>query len=161
VSLSAEKDEAGAEAAYRKAITLNPNFVEARLNLGSLLERMNRPDEALATWREIIGPAVQPEVRTSNQQLYLQTINNLGRLLEIRKNYPEAEAILAQSLRVDPKQSNVMTHWVHLRQKQCEWPVYSGLEHISLATMMEGTSALAMLSASDDPAQQLAAARRF
>ncbi|MGV7211226.1 methyltransferase domain-containing protein [Oxalobacteraceae bacterium A2-2] len=160
VLLSNQGDEAGAEQTYRKAIALNPGFVEARLNLGTLLERTNRPDEALDTWRAILTPAVQPDVRT-NQALYVQTLNNLGRLLEIRKRYPEAEEMLALSLRVDPKQANVMTHWVHLRQKQCEWPVYSGLEHISQATMMEGTSALAMLSASDDPAQQLAAAKRF
>jgi len=160
VNLVTEGDEAGSEQAYRKAISLNPGFVEARLNLGTLLERMKRPDEALETWRTILGPAVQPDVR-GNQQHYLQTLNNLGRLLEIQKKYPEAEEMLAQSLRVDPKQANVMTHWVHLRQKQCKWPVYSGLEHISRATMMEGTSALAMLSASGDPRQQLAASRRF
>jgi predicted O-linked N-acetylglucosamine transferase (SPINDLY family)/glycosyltransferase involved in cell wall biosynthesis len=160
VTLSNEKDDAAAEQAYRKAIALNPGFVEGRLNLGTLLERCNRPDEALDMWRTILGPEVQPDVR-GNQPLYLQTLNNLGRLLEIRKQYPAAEAMLALSLRVDPQQSNVMTHWVHLRQKQCEWPVYSGLEHISMSTMMDGTSALAMLSASADPAQQLAAARRF
>jgi predicted O-linked N-acetylglucosamine transferase (SPINDLY family) len=157
---SAEGDDASAEQSYRKAIGMHPGFIEARLNLGTLMERTNRPDEALATWREILSPAVQPDVR-GNQQLYLQTLNNLGRLLEIRKQYPAAEEMLAQSLRVDPQQSNVMTHWVHLRQKQCKWPVYSGLEHISVQTMMDGTSALAMLSASDDPAVQLSASRRF
>lgn len=159
VTMSTSGDEAGAEAVYRRAIALNPGFVEARLNLGTLLERTNRPDEALATWRAILTPEVQPDVR-ENRALHLQTLNNLGRLLEIRKNYPAAEAMLAQSLQVDPDQPNVMTHWVHLRQKQCEWPLYSGLD-IPVDKMMEGTSALAMLSASGDPAQQLAAARRF
>ncbi|TFW31090.1 O-linked N-acetylglucosamine transferase family protein [Duganella callida] len=160
VMLSAAGDDAGAEATLRRSIAQNPNFVEARLNLGTLLERTNRPDEALANWQAILTDAIEPDIKT-NTTLYIQTLNNLGRLLEIRKRYPEAEAMLAQSLGVDPQQANVMTHWVHLRQKQCKWPVYSGLEHISLQTMLEGTSALAMLSASDDPAQQLAAARRF
>ena len=160
VVLSNSGDDAGAEAVLRKAIAQNPGFVEARLNLGTLLERTGRPDDALAMWKTILTDEVQPDIKT-NPTLYVQTLNNLGRLLEIRKRYPEAEAMLALSLRVDPQQANVMTHWVHLRQKQCEWPVYSGLEHISVATMMEGTSALAMLSASADPAQQLAAARRF
>lgn len=153
-------DNVGAEATLRKALALNPNFVEARLNLGSLLERVGRPDEALATWQAILDGPLEPDIKTT-PALYVQTLNNLGRLLEIRKRYPEAEAKLAQSLGVDPQQANVMTHWVHLRQKQCAWPVYSGLEHISLATMQDGTSALAMLSASDDPALQLSAARRF
>ncbi|MTV39971.1 O-linked N-acetylglucosamine transferase family protein [Duganella radicis] len=160
VMLSQSGDDAAAEAVLRKAMALNPNFIEARLNLGTLLERNNRPDEALAMWESILAPGIEPDIKT-NPTLYVQTLNNLGRLLEIRKRYPEAEAMLARSLHVDPQQSHVMTHWVHLRQKQCNWPVYSGLEHISVATMMEGTSALAMLSASADPAQQLAAARRF
>jgi predicted O-linked N-acetylglucosamine transferase (SPINDLY family) len=160
VVLSNAGDDAGAEAVLRKAMAQNPHFVEARLNLGTLLERTGRPDDALAMWGAILTDPIEPDVK-SNPTLYVQTLNNLGRLLEIRKRYPEAEEKLAMSLRVDPQQANVMTHWVHLRQKQCEWPVYSGLEHISVATMMEGTSALAMLSASADPAQQLAAARRF
>ncbi|MRX11239.1 methyltransferase domain-containing protein [Pseudoduganella sp. FT25W] len=160
VVLSNSGDDVAAEAVLHKAIAQNPNFVEARLNLGTLLERTGRPDQALAMWRAILTDPIEPDVK-SNRTLYLQTLNNLGRLLEIQKRYPDAEAMLATSLRVDPQQANVMTHWVHLRQKQCEWPVYHGLENVSVATMMEGTSALAMLSASADPAQQLAAAKRF
>jgi len=152
--------EAEAEATYRRAIALNPAFVEAYLNLGTLLERQERPDEALATWRIVLTPAVLA-TPDGHEALYVQTLNNLGRLLEIRKQYPEAELMLERSLAINADQPNVMTHWVHLRQKQCEWPVYSGLPHISVEKMMEGTSALAMLSASSDPAQQLAAARRF
>jgi len=160
VVLSQSGDDVSAEAVLRQALVFNPHFVEARLNLGTLLERGGRPEEALAMWQTILGPDIEPDVRTT-PALHIQTLNNLGRLLEIRKRYPEAEAMLKLSLGVDPQQANVMTHWVHLRQKQCAWPVYSGLENISVATMMEGTSALAMLSASGDPAQQLAAARRF
>jgi predicted O-linked N-acetylglucosamine transferase (SPINDLY family) len=160
VVLSNAGDDAGAEVVLRRAIAQNPHFVEARLNLGTLLERTGRPDDALAMWKSILSDPIEPDIKT-NTTLYIQTLNNLGRLLEIQKRYPEAEAMLAVSLRVDPQQANVMTHWVHLRQKQCEWPVYAGLEHISVATMMEGTSALAMLSASADPAMQLAAAKRF
>jgi predicted O-linked N-acetylglucosamine transferase (SPINDLY family)/SAM-dependent methyltransferase len=160
VVLSNAGDDVGAEAVLHKAIAQNPDFVEARLNLGTLLERTRRPNDALAMWQSILTDPIEPGIK-SNRTMYVQTLNNLGRLLEIQKRYPEAEAMLATSLAVDPQQANVMTHWVHLRQKQCEWPVYSGLENVSLATMMEGTSALAMLSASADPAQQLAAAKRF
>jgi predicted O-linked N-acetylglucosamine transferase (SPINDLY family)/SAM-dependent methyltransferase len=160
VVLSNAGDDPGAELVLRRAIAQNPHFVEARLNLGTLLERTGRPQDALNMWQSILSDPIEPDIKT-NTTLYIQTLNNLGRLLEIQKRYPEAEAMLAVSLGVDPQQANVMTHWVHLRQKQCEWPVYAGLEHISVATMMEGTSALAMLSASADPAMQLAAAKRF
>jgi len=159
VVLSTSGHDTEAEALLRAAIAQNPDFVEGRLNLGTLLERVGRPDEALAMWQSILSE-VKPDIR-STPALHVQTLNNLGRLLEIRKRYPEAEAMLAHSLQVDPQQHNVMTHWVHLRQKQCEWPVYSGLDHIPTENLRAGTSALAMLSASDDPAEQLAAARRF
>ena len=33
----------------------------------------------------------------ANRTQYLQTLNNLGRLLEIHKQYPEAEAMLAKA----------------------------------------------------------------
>ncbi|UTY57427.1 tetratricopeptide repeat protein [Massilia sp. erpn] len=159
VTLGDQRDEAGAEQAYRQAIGLNPNFVEARLNLGSLLERMGRPDESLDVWRAILRE-VQPDIATQ-PALHQQTLNNLGRLLEIRKLLPEAEQMLRRSLQLNPQQPNVITHWVHLRQKLCEWPVYAGLPNLGPEELKRSTSALAMLSASPDPAEQLAAARRF
>lgn len=158
VMLSDTGDTAGAEQLYRRAMALNKNFVEARLNLGTLQERLGRPDDALAVWQDILDSV--PNIR-EQRALHLQTLNNLGRLLEVQKRLPEAEAMLAHSLRLDPKQRNVITHWVHLRQKLCEWPVYSDVLGIAQDTLLDGTSALAMLSASPEPAQQLAAARRF
>ncbi|TWI60651.1 putative O-linked N-acetylglucosamine transferase (SPINDLY family) [Pseudoduganella lurida] len=159
VMLSDLGDNAGAEAAYRDAIARNPGFIEARLNLGTLLERMGQPDEALATWQEILGEAAVPAAL--NQPLHLQTLNNLGRLLEISKRFPEALDMLERSLHVDPNQRNVLTHWVHLRQKLCRWPVFDGMPEIAFERKLEATAALAMLSASGDPADHLAAARRF
>ncbi|NBW55711.1 MAG: tetratricopeptide repeat protein, partial [Betaproteobacteria bacterium] len=44
-------DLAGAEEAYRAAIKLAPNFFQPRVNLGSLLERAGKPDQAIAEWR--------------------------------------------------------------------------------------------------------------
>ncbi|NVM79016.1 putative O-linked N-acetylglucosamine transferase (SPINDLY family)/SAM-dependent methyltransferase [Duganella sp. SG902] len=158
--LAAVNDDEGAEAAYRKSIALQSRFIEGRLNLGTLLERRGKPQEALDMWRSILGPQVKID-KVQQRGLYLQTLNNLGRLLEIQKQYPEAEEMLAQSLRVDPSQVNVMTHWVHLRQKQCHWPTWAGLEHISRKQMEDGASALAMLSLTDNPDLQKAAALRF
>ncbi|WP_342120246.1 O-linked N-acetylglucosamine transferase, SPINDLY family protein [Pseudoduganella sp. OTU4001] len=158
VMLSDSGDTDGAEQLYRRAIALNANFIEARLNLGTLQERLGRPDDALATWRDILHSVSN---LAEQRALHLQALNNLGRLLENRKRLVEAEAELRQSLLLEPNQRNVITHWVHLRQKLCEWPVYSGLPHISYEALLDGTSALAMLGASPDPAEQLAAARRF
>ncbi|MGZ5052451.1 MAG: O-linked N-acetylglucosamine transferase family protein [Methylobacter sp.] len=159
VCLSDARDDAGAEAAYRRALVLNPDFIEARLNLGTLLERLGQFEEALSLWREV-GVIAQRDASVT-RELQVQALNNLGRLLEIRKRLEEAEQVLMQSLKVDPKQPKVLTHLVHLRQKQCEWPIYCEIENVTRDEMVEATSALAMLSASDDPADQLAASRRY
>ncbi len=147
-----------AEGDYLKAIALNPGFVEARLNLGTLYERLGRPDDALATWNAILAEVAD---LPASPVLHVQTLNNIGRLLEIRKRLPEAEAVLARSLELQPDQPNAITHWVHLRQKLCRWPVYQPFGGVTVEAMQRCTSALATLGASADPAGQLAASQRF
>ena len=158
-TLSNEGDFAGGEEAYREAIKLSPTFLQPRLNLGLLLERAGQIDKAIAEWRWVeqnISPA-QPE----NKPMVLLAINHLGRVLENKKQLYEALYFLTKSLTIDPNQGDVLHHWVYLRQKQCAWPVYDKVPRVSQAFMEESTSALAMLSISDDPAAQLDAARRF
>ena len=152
-------DLLGAEAAYRAALKQKPNFIEANLNLGMLLERTNRPDEALSMWRAVVG-YVNLDV-PAERAFYKQALNNLGRLLEIRQELAEAETMLALSLKMDSKQADVMSQWVNLRQRMCEWPVYSCADGMELNDMIAGTSVQAMLSLSEDPALQLDAARRY
>ena len=159
VALLQDDDESGAEEAYRHTIELKPDFAQGYLNLGTLQERRRQPELALATWRQ--GMALLDPTRPDAVALQVQLLNNLGRLLELNRRLPEAEAALAHSLALDPDQPKALTHWVHLRQKQCAWPVYAALPGIDHAQMVEATSALATLSASDDPAIQLAAARRY
>ena len=151
-------DDAGAARDYLKAIELAPGFVEARLNLGTLYERMNRPDDALAAWQSILADI--PDL-AAKPALHVQALNNLGRLCEIRKRLPEALDYLTRSLELDPDQPKVITHWVHLRQKLCVWPVYEAFGAVTVEEQRRHTSALAMLGASPDPAEQLAASLNF
>jgi predicted O-linked N-acetylglucosamine transferase (SPINDLY family) len=151
-------DDAGSVRDYLKAIELAPAFVEARLNLGTLYERMNRPDDALVAWQGILTDI--PDL-AAKPALHVQTLNNLGRLCEIRKRLPEALDYLTRSLELDPDQPKVITHWVHLRQKLCVWPVYEAFAGVTVEEQRRHTSALAMLGASPDPAEQLAASRNF
>ncbi|WP_394788907.1 tetratricopeptide repeat protein [Rhodoferax sp.] len=159
VSLSNENDLAGAKAAYLRAIAIAPAFVQPRLNLGMLYERMGQVDKAILEWRWVeqnVSPAT-PE----NQTLVLMALNNLGRVLDTQKQFQDALGFLGRSLAIDPNQPDAVHHWVHLRQKQCVWPIYAPLAGIDVASMQDSTSALAMLSVTDDPAVQLAAARRY
>jgi glycosyltransferase involved in cell wall biosynthesis/Tfp pilus assembly protein PilF len=116
VALSNTNDTIGAEAAYRAVIEQNPAFLEAYLNLGSLLERTGRPEEALNMWRATLSFIKLESPRDC--ALYVQALNNLGRLLEIRGELSEAEIMLKRSLKQNPTQSDVMAYLIQLRQKQ-------------------------------------------
>lgn len=159
VTLGNAKDPVAAENAYRTAIRLKPDFIEAHLNLGTLQENQGQPEQALDTWGKVLE-IINPQ-DVNDQPFYTRALNNLGRLLEIRKRYPEAEEMLRRSIAMDPDQPNSITHWVHLRQKQCKWPIYEPIAGVSMEEMVNATSALAMLSASGDPAEQLAASHRY
>ncbi len=148
-----------AEAAYRRALEFKSDFLQARVNLGHQLEQQGRQEEALAEWQRAIdetaaAPLAQLEIR-------LHALNNRARLLEVMRRYDEAEHTLGESLKLKPGQSDVIQHYVHLRQKQCEWPLYVPLGEVTLNQLVVGTSPLAMLGATDDPALQLMAAQRF
>lgn len=148
-----------AEAAYREAITTKPDFAQAWFNLGAVIERAGRKDHALTIWQSMLD---QPLVSADHQrELFLMVVNGMGRLLEELRQFERSEAMLLLSLQTDPHQPAVIQHWVHLRQKQCRWPALQEVPGLSRGEMLKGTSPLAMLSASDDPGMQLAAAVRF
>lgn len=158
-TLSNLGDLNGAGDAYRQAIRLVPTFTHPRLNLGLLYERQGQIDHALAEWRWI-EHNIAPDT-PDNRQMVLTAINHLGRVLESAKQYHEALQCLNKSLNIDPEQPDVLHHWVYLRQKQCAWPVYTDVGQVRRALMEEATSALAMISLTDDPQVQLDAARRY
>jgi len=158
-TLSLEKDVVGSEAAYREAIRLAPGFVQPRVNLGTLLEGQGKIEEALTEWRWVTEH-VSPQ-DPNNKPLVVMALNQMGRVLEINKRLDEASVVLTKSLAIEPEQVDVLHHWVSLRQKQCVWPTYIPLPKVSRKFMQDATSALSMLSISDDPQSQLAAARRY
>jgi Flp pilus assembly protein TadD len=84
-----------AEAAYRKAIDLNPSYATAYYNLGNLLsdENLKRYDEAEAAYRKAID--LNPS--------YATAYSNLGLLLhENLKRYDEAEAAYRKAIELNP-----------------------------------------------------------
>lgn len=159
VELAAAKNFIQAEEMYRCALEQSPDLIQARLNLGNCLEQQGREDEALEQWRTALATQ---NINQPDQKLFqLHALNNLGRLLETKKNYFDAHAMLEKSFSLDPSQKDVLLHLIHLIQKMCKWPVYSPPKGITKKDMIKGTSPLAMLAASDDPALQLSAAQQF
>jgi predicted O-linked N-acetylglucosamine transferase (SPINDLY family) len=150
---------AEAECMFRHVLHLAPDLFLAHFNLGLLLERQGRIEEAIRQWQSALNrPAIQ-EAR--NVEHIVQINTSLGRLLETLRRYDKAEEALGRSLQLDINQSSVIYHWVHLRQKQCKWPTFDGLGRSLDGTLRASASALAMLSETDDPAEQLAAALHF
>lgn len=152
-------DLLAAERSFRTALEHQPDFLQAAFNLGTCLEKQGRLPEALDAWARLTS--LPDDTPGESRKLLVLALNNSGRLLETRKVYARAEALMVRSLHLDPDQPQVIHHLVHLRQKQCAWPVLQTLPGLDAQRMIECTSALAMLDLTDDPAPQLAAARRF
>ena len=153
------EDWPAAEAHYRAAIFAKPDFVQAWFNLGTVLERQGRKPQALVIWQSMVD---HPLVALDRErEMYLMVRNNMGRICEEMRDFRQAEQHLEASLKCDPDQPKVIQHWVHLRQKQCTWPVFSGLGAPDAGELLKWTSPLAMLSASDDAGLQLATSQRF
>lgn len=161
VLLSQSGQPASAIEAYREAIRISPDFLEPRINLGSVLEQQGNVEQALALWLGVpdVDKAAVPNAH--RQAMHTQALNNAGRLLESKHDFPAAEEALRRSLAINPHQPDVIQHWVHLRQKQCIWPVFEALPGLSTAEMLLSVSPLAMLAHTDDPSLQLIAAQNF
>jgi predicted O-linked N-acetylglucosamine transferase (SPINDLY family) len=152
-------DLAGAAASYRDAIALYPRLHQARINAGLVAERRGQDADAAKHWLSVAEAVVDGQ--TDAVPFATIALNHLGRLQEQRRQYAAAESALAHSLRLDPAQPDAIQHWVHLRQKQCTWPVYVPLPGITVNRLMAATSPLAMLALLDDPAMQWLAALSF
>jgi predicted O-linked N-acetylglucosamine transferase (SPINDLY family) len=159
VMLSENDDLNGAEMAYRQCLKLNSGLLQAKINLGLTLERKKNFDEALQQWSEVTNTQNGSDYTDVN--LKTVALNHIGRLQESRHVYDQAEQALTQSLALNPQQPDTIQHWVHLRQKQCKWPVCAPQPGIRVNAMLAATSPLAMLSLHDDPALQWMASRAF
>jgi tetratricopeptide (TPR) repeat protein len=98
---SLKGDVEDAESAYRKALTLQPDLVEARLRLGRILTLRGRIDDALET----LGPidaAADPASRYLGRLFEGEALERAGRAAEAEQRYLAAFAALpeAQSARL-------------------------------------------------------------
>jgi predicted O-linked N-acetylglucosamine transferase (SPINDLY family) len=149
----------GARRAYLRAIELSPSFLQPRFNLGMVYERLEQPEAAIQQWAWIADHAAAD--RPEEQALRKSALNNLGRVYELHRQYAQALSCLTKSLEIDPAQGDVLHHWIFLRARQCEWPVYTPVANVDPQLMRRSTSALAMIALSDDPEAQLDAARHY
>ena len=145
-------DHESAMNAYRQAVALHPQFAPAAINLGLLLERFGRQSEALQVW----SVAVQPDdSRTA-------LLNQQARLLEQMGQLSAALNLLHTSLLTQHRQPDAVHHWVHLKQKLCQWPILDdSIPGLSRFDMVAQSGPLAALAMTDDVQAQRAIAAHW
>ena len=153
--LSSLQRDPEAETCYLQALDFMPGFAPAQLNLAHLMERRGEVAVALALWGAVF------DNDANSQEHRLHALNNSARMLETQRRYPESEALMRRSLEVKAAQFDVIQHYVHIRQKQCAWPPGEPVGAVTPNQILMGTSLLATMGISDDPAVQLMAAQRF
>jgi len=159
VLLADTGSQSEAEAAYRQAAFLQKDFHQAQYNLGVQLEKQGHFQAAIDQWKtSLASPSLHSAEHRETHKMF---VNSLGRLHDKFHLYAESEEYMRQSLALDPTQSDVLYHWVHLRQKQCEWPILRTLPEISVPRMWDTASPLAILALTDDPDRLLQTSVNF
>jgi TolB-like protein len=92
VGIWQEWDWEGGEAAFRKAIEINPNYADARLSYTGFLAQMERPDEARAQ--------IERALELDPNSPLIRTFNGYGLFYERR--YAEAIEEYEAALRIEP-----------------------------------------------------------
>jgi predicted O-linked N-acetylglucosamine transferase (SPINDLY family) len=141
VSFSRIGDKQNAIIAYRSALALRPDFHSAATNLGLTLESVGQTDAALLIWERALQT---DDARTT-------LLNHRARLFEQLNKFDLAEQEMRRSLLINPKQPDVIQHWVHLRQKMCAWPILTdAIPGLSNDEMLRHVGPLSALALSDD-----------
>jgi tetratricopeptide (TPR) repeat protein len=92
MKLSREGHAPEAEAAVREAVTLFPDYFDARFWLANELIRTNRLDDAVQQLE------VARRVAPTDERIYL----SFGQLLMLKRNYAVAAAVFAEAARLNP-----------------------------------------------------------
>ncbi|MDX2143146.1 MAG: hypothetical protein SFV19_07310 [Rhodospirillaceae bacterium] len=148
-----------ARQALTEAIRLNPNFMPAYINLGTLLEKMGAAGEGVQQWYEVANKlhAVNGEAIAHKTT----ALKQIGRVLEKHFIDENAEEALRHGLDVNPTQTDVVQHWVSLRTRQCKWPIIAPWAHVTREHLLRGISSLSLAAYTDDPLMQLGNAANY
>jgi predicted O-linked N-acetylglucosamine transferase (SPINDLY family) len=142
-----------------RALSLNPDFMPALINLGRIHERLGVTNLALRFWSSVVEKlsAVTGTAITHK----LTALNQAARVLEAANQDAAAETMLFQSLDIDPTQREVAQHYLSLRQRQCAWPVLIPWERVGRQTLLRGLSPVSAAAYTDDPLLHLALAAHY
>jgi len=148
------RDTQGAITSYRKALALRRNYASAHNNLAVALAAAREYDEAVVSYREAV------RLRPNFPSAY----SNLGNALRALGRHDEAMASYAKAVELNPHDGNALMLLAAQRRQLCDWRDFAALEASLSALAGPGGQPLTpfpFLSFSDDPAKQLAYAKRF
>lgn len=148
-----------ARALLERAVSANPQFMPAYINLGRIYERMGNPAMAVLQWSAALAKMADVNGQTITYKT--TALNQSARALEGANEDDSAETMLRQSLEIDCHQREAIQHLIALRQRQCKWPVVLPSERVEACTLMKGMSPLSAAALSDDPLLQLAIACNY
>ncbi|PZD73409.1 TPR repeat-containing protein YrrB [Acaryochloris thomasi RCC1774] len=93
---------------YQQVLSLEPNHVDVRVNMGSLLKQMGRLEDAIATQKKAL--TLQP----NRSDIWF----NLGNTLQAQGNAAEAESAFRQSIQLQPNLAAAHFNLGRLLQQQ-------------------------------------------
>jgi predicted O-linked N-acetylglucosamine transferase (SPINDLY family) len=143
----------------KQAIASSPDFLPAYINLGGVLERGGAADQAIETWKAMLGRV--PGVSGQSIEMKVTGLKQIARVFSDHHQPQMCEVALRECLELVPEQRDVIEQFVAMRMGQCEWPVMATSERIDRKTLMNGISPLSASAYADDPILHLASAIRF
>ncbi len=159
VTLRQAGDLTGSIHALRAALTVEPKFGQAQINLGRAYEDAGLGVLAIQQWRSFIDlTAESTPDKVGHRVMVLQ---HIGRVMENAGLLEDAEPYLWQAIELRPDKLETGQHWSAIRQRLCKWPILTPSEHVSLRQLIDALSPLALGSYADDPIFQLAKAYRY
>lgn len=159
VALMAVRDHVGAINVLRECIRIKSDFAQAYINLGRALEDSGQTGQAVGQWLALVNNL--SAVNGESVSHKLTALQQIGRVLEAANSDSAAEDALKQSLDINVNQTEVMQHWISLRQRQCKWPAVEPWERAARKDMHNGISSLSLACLADEPMFQLAKAYTY
>lgn len=101
----------GAESCFRNALTLNPDFIQARFNLGVALRDQGRLDESSSELNSVL----------KSQPQHAEAQNVLGNILMRLDNIDEAERCFRSALTVNPAFAEALTNLGNVLALRQSW----------------------------------------
>jgi predicted O-linked N-acetylglucosamine transferase (SPINDLY family) len=156
MALVDNNDRFGGINALRECLRIKPEFHSAYINLGRMLEDAGQAGAAVTQWMKLLDRLAL--VNGEAVGLKLTALQQIGRVLRAANENPPAEDCLRQSLEINPNQTEIIQHWIAVRQAQCKWPAIESLPSITKQELIAKIFPWSLANHSDDPMFQFATA---